>query len=138
MTPRLLRAFQATEYRIDGIAFHVGRRSPGIDDLLRSHNARTAALLSACNPQSRKMPPGWNDRMQVRLAEHLRRHRTLSASGSGRGWREAHIAVLDADPKSVDLLRRFRQHAGVLVRIGRPARLVWVPTSYGPNGRQIS
>lgn len=73
---------------------------------------------------SRRMPAGWNARMQRALLERLRRMPILRAEGSWRGWKESHLLVL-ADPAVArPIARLFRQAAVVVVRAGRKARLV--------------
>jgi Protein of unknown function (DUF3293) len=93
-----------------------------MDRLLRSHAAREAIFLTAYNPFSRIMPPGWNRRIQTRLRLAVRRHKVLSGTGFWRRWSEAHLVVF-ADARPVRrLARRFRQHGVVVVRRGQPAR----------------
>jgi hypothetical protein len=120
----LLRAYRATEYRCGDAAVRIGRRSAAMDTLLARHQARRGVFVTAWNPFSRRMPEGWNRRMQHRLCAALRRRPVLPAEGAWRGWREAHLLVL-ADPGPV--LRaawRFRQCAVVVARRGAVARLV--------------
>ena len=81
-------------------------------------------MLSACNPGGRLMPPGWNQRRMAVLREALRR--VAFADGEGRlgAWSEPLLmAALPAGRGGV-LARRFRQNAVILLRDGRPARLV--------------
>ncbi|HEX4369090.1 MAG TPA: DUF3293 domain-containing protein [Rhodopila sp.] len=102
----------------------IGRRSPGVERLLRPLGALQAGFVSACNPYSRRMPAGWNARMQKSLRQALRRYPVLIGSGSWRGWSEAHLIVL-ADARVLQhIARRFRQNAIVTVRPRQPAKLV--------------
>lgn len=120
MTPALLRAYRATLYAVETIPVRVGRRAPGLD----GHGP--VVLLTAWNPLSRRMPLGWNHRMQLRLRAHLRGRAVREADGALREWREAHLAVR-ADPRWCAVLaRRFRQRAIVVVRPRHPARLVFL------------
>ena len=122
--PRLLRAYYASDYAVGAAVVRIGRRSAAMDALLVRLRARTGVFVTAWNPLSRRMPAGWNDRMQRRLSERLRRYVSLPASGSLRHWHEAHMMVL-ADPRQVMRLARvFRQRGVVLVAQYRPARLV--------------
>jgi len=115
-------AYLATAYEACGITIKIGRRA---DDLLRLIGAREACFLGADNPRSCRMPPGWNRRAQRRLAATLRRVPTWPATGTWRGWSEAHtLAALPAARARV-LARRFRQNAIVVLRQGAPARLLW-------------
>lgn len=124
MTPRLLRAWRATDYVVDAAVVRIGRCSPAMDALLGRTGARTSVFVTAWNPFSRAMPAGWNRRMQRRLEERVRRQVTFPASGSLRRWREAHLLVA-ADPRRVvRLARLFRQGGVVLVARHQAARLV--------------
>jgi hypothetical protein len=124
MRPALLRAYRKTCYEADGIKVHVGRRSADMDLLLRSHRAREAVSVTAYNPFSRIMPPGWNQRMQARLRHALRRRRIECGRGTLGRWSEAHMLVF-GDPAPVRrLARRFRQNGIVIVRRGQPAKLM--------------
>ena len=88
---RMLIAYRKTSYKAAGIEVRIGRRSPAMDRLLSSHGVREAVFITAYNPFSRVMPPGWNQRMQLRLAQVLRRRQCLPAQGSWRRWSEAHL-----------------------------------------------
>jgi hypothetical protein len=124
MNPRLLRAYRCTNYHVSGIDFHIGRRSAALDTLLHKAGVRTAVLISADNPFSRKMPGGWNIRMRTRLQERLRRRITLPAYGSWRNWCEHHFFVLGPIGPSQNLARFARQNGIVIVRRGQPPRLL--------------
>lgn len=79
--------------------------------------------MTAWNPFSRRMPEGWNERMNARLREAARGRVLGEGWGSARGWRERH-ALLAGDPRLLlRLARRFRQAAIVLLSPGRPATL---------------
>lgn len=115
MNPRLLRAYRQTRYEAFGRAVRIGAHHdlplPG-----------PAAFITAWNPLSRRMPPGWNARMQHRLGALVP---AILAEGFGRGrnWAEAHLLVA-CDPRRIGVLaRRFRQRAVVLVAPRQKARL---------------
>ena len=120
----LLRPYLRTEYEADGAVARIGRRSPGIDRLLLGIGARTGAFVTAWNPLSRRMPPGWNRRMQARLAQRVRRLPSVPGHGIGRGWSEQHLLVAGDARRIVVLARLFRQRAIVVVRPSRAARLL--------------
>jgi hypothetical protein len=81
-------------------------------------------FVTAWNPLSRRMPGGWNRRMQRALIAHTRGLPSLAGRGSGQGWFEEHLFIA-ADPlRLVTLARVFRQLGIVLVGRGQPARLV--------------
>ena len=123
MNPRLLRAYRATRYEADGVTVFVAHRSPAMDALLRRHGARVGVFVTAWNPMSRRMPAGWNVRMQRALGERLRRVTVLPAEGAWRGWREAHLLVLGDPTRMRVLARLFRQQAVVAVRVGHATKL---------------
>jgi hypothetical protein len=123
VSPRLLRAYRQTTYCAGGIAVRIGRRSRGMDVLLRQHSVRQAVFITAWNPFSHRMPDGWNRRMQQGLAERLRRRTVLPASGGAGRWHEDHLLVLGGEAWVVRLACRFRQNAVVAVRLGGAARL---------------
>ena len=119
--PRLLRAYRLTRYQAAGCEIRVGRRVP--DALFERLGARGATLATAWNPGSRRMPDGWNRRMQQRLRQCLRRFTVIEAEGALRGWREAMLLVA-GDPRPVARAAiRFRQRAVVFLRCGAAARL---------------
>jgi len=95
-----------------------------MDALLRDHGCRDGVFITAWNPLSRRMPPGWNRRRQIALAERLRRVKVVAGQGRWRGWREAHLLVLAHPERVRRLARLFRQYAVVQVRIGQTVRLI--------------
>lgn len=126
MRPALRAAFRRTAYEANGVVVRVGRRSAAMDALLRQRGLRAAGFITAWNPFSRPMPPGWNRRQQARLREAAGRAVLAEGWGRGRGWAEHHL-LLAGDPRRIAVLaRRFRQHAVVTVGPFRPARLLWV------------
>jgi Protein of unknown function (DUF3293) len=119
--PRLLRAYRDTTYRADGIAVRIGRRCP--EKLFDRLNARTAVFLTAWNPLSRRMPDGWNHRMQARLRLRLQSFLVLEAEGTLHRWREAMLLAAGNPPLLIRLAARFRQRGIVILRRGHKARL---------------
>ncbi|HYZ20978.1 MAG TPA: DUF3293 domain-containing protein [Rhodopila sp.] len=95
-----------------------------MDALLRGAGARSAALIGADNPLSRRMPEGWNRRMRARLAERLRRRDVWPASGTGQGWCEQHFFVLGPIGFSQKIARLARQNGIVIIRRGQPPTLM--------------
>ena len=125
LSPSLLRAYRMTGYTTAGITIRIGRRSAEMDRLLLSHRQREAAFVTAFNPFSRPMPPGWNRRMQASLTRAASRRITLPASGRWRRWSESHIAVIGSFRWTAVLARKYRQHAIVILRLRQPSRLVY-------------
>ena len=122
MPPRLLRAHRRTRYSTLGTVVRVGRCVP--DALFAQIGAREAVFVTAWNPRSRRMPLGWNVRMQRRLAERLRRFEVAPADGTLGRWHEAHLLVAADVRRVLRIARIFRQLGVVAMRRGRPARLV--------------
>jgi len=113
ISQRLLRAYRDTTYTAGGVVLRIGRRS-----------AVTGVLVTAWNPRSRRMPVGWNHRMQQRLCERLRRFATVPAEGALGRWREAHLLVIADARQVLSIARNFRQRAIVVARRGHPTTLV--------------
>jgi hypothetical protein len=121
LPPRLARAYRLTRYSAGGYEISIGRRAP--EALFTRLGARRATLVTAWNPGSRRMPDGWNRRMQARLRQCLRRSGVIEAEGSLGGWREEMLLV-GGDPRPVvRLAGRFGQRAVVVLRRGDEARL---------------
>lgn len=134
MLPRLLRAWRATDYRVDTVLVRIGRRSAAMDALLTRIGARTAIFVTAWNPLSRPMPAGWNHLMQWRLGERLRRYVTLQADGSLRRWHEVHLLVAADKRPILRLARLFRQRGVMLVAPRQAARLVLLDWGVASSG----
>jgi hypothetical protein len=95
-----------------------------MDALLARHGAAAAGFVTAWNPRSRRMPAGWNARMQDRLRQAARGLVLAEGFGRGRAWAEHHL-LLRGDPRRLRVLgRRFRQWAIVVVAPRRPPRLL--------------
>lgn len=123
--PRTLIAYRNTRYNVGNIDIRIGRRAPAMDAVLAAHSAREAVLITAYNPCSRRMPLGWNLRMQARLSQVLARHTILPAMGTLRRWSEAHLLVLRDVRPIRRLARRFRQNCIVVLRPRQPVRLLF-------------
>jgi hypothetical protein len=124
MSPHLLRAYHVSAYRAAGLSLRIGRRSVELDGLLAGMGARQAVLITACNPHSRRMPPGWNARMMSRLHAVLSR-RTAYPAESGAGvWQEAQFLAACPEAWAACVGRRFGQSALVALRPGRAPRLM--------------
>jgi len=111
-------------YAAGGVTVRIGRRSAAMDALLIRHGARIGVFVTAWNPMSRRMPVGWNNRMQRALTSRLRFVPAIAADGVWRDWHEAHLLAFAPLARGIGLARRFRQRAVVVVRVGAPVRLV--------------
>ncbi|HTW70740.1 MAG TPA: DUF3293 domain-containing protein [Acetobacteraceae bacterium] len=106
------------------MAVWIGRRSKEMDAWLGRIGAHAGGFISAWNPLSRRMPQGWNDRMQRRLAERLHRHAIMPASGTLHRWHEAHLLTAAHPKRLLRLARLFRQRGVVVVKCRQTARLM--------------
>ena len=115
-SPGLIAAYRATTYSAPGLIVRIGRRVTGLD--------RTVVFLTAWNPGSRKMLPGWNRRMQATL----RRLLPTALEGEGRllHWHEEMLLTTIDKRRARVLARRFRQVSIVVAAPGQRARLVFV------------
>ncbi len=116
------QAYRRTIYRAGDVLVRVGRRSAGAEAWMARHGARQAGFITAWNPMSRAMPHRFNAANQARLRHDLRGHAVLDGEGRLGTWREA---MLLTTAPLMRLARRYRQAAVVLLRRGRPARLVY-------------
>lgn len=117
-------AFLRTCYEAGGITCRIGARSAAMDAFLRARGRSSAGFVTAWNPFSRRMPPGWNAQMQARLRAAARGRVLAEGWGRGHRWAEQHLLIA-GDPRCLARLAlRFRQHAIVLLAPGRPARLL--------------
>ena len=125
LPPLLARAYRLTRYSAAGFEVRIGRRAPAA--LFEMLGAPEAALVTAWNPRSRRMPEGWNRRMQARLRERLRRGLVIDGEGVLGGWHEAMLLVADDPRRTIRLAVVFRQRAVVIVRRRRRAELRLAP-----------
>ena len=117
-------AYRRTLYRGGDVSVRIGRRSATAHAWMARHNAREAGFITAWNPMSRLMPPAWNAAAQARLLRALRGAAVETGEGVLHGWREEMLLVARPLRDLRRLARRHRQAAIVLLRRGRPARLI--------------
>jgi hypothetical protein len=116
-----MRAYRLTQYRAMGIGFRIGQRAP--DAIFTRTGTRTATLITAWNPWSRRRPDGYNERMQEALRQRLRRSAVAEAEGTLYRWHEA-MLLASGDPRPpIRLAAHFRQIAVVILRRGQNVRL---------------
>lgn len=124
MRAGLRAAFARTAYEAGGITCRIGARCAAMDAFLRARRWRSAGFVTAWNPFSRRMPPGWNARMQDRLRAAARGHVLAEGWGRGQRWAEHHLLIAGDPRRLARLARRFRQHAIVVLAPGCSARLL--------------
>lgn len=123
--PRMLRAWRATLFTVDGGAVvRIGRRSAAAEALLARFGARQGVILTAWNPFGRLHPEGWNRRAAARLAQASRRVASARADGRLGTWAEEGLLLAGDPRRAVRLARRFRQGGIVLLGRAAPARLL--------------
>ena len=115
VSPALMRLYRHTDY--------VVANRPPIRIGHRAALEHVAVLLTAANPRSRRMPSGWNARMNRALADAARRLNPVPAEGRLRDWREEGFLIEAPPARAATLGRRFRQNAVVVVRRDRPVEL---------------
>jgi hypothetical protein len=116
-----MRAYRLTQYRAMGIGFRIGQRAP--DAIFTAMGTRTATLITAWNPWSRRRPNACNERMQEALRQRLRRSAVAEAEGTLYRWREA-MLLATGDPRPpIHLAANFRQLAVVILRRGQKVQL---------------
>lgn len=130
---RLIAAYRAALYRVaagDGVIdLRPDRPDRRLDRLLRRHRATTAALITACNPRSRRQPPLVNALRTRRLAEAVRRGgwRAVPTAGTDPAgcWPpEPGLLVLGIGRAAADrLAASFGQNGYLWLAAGRPPRL---------------
>lgn len=139
---RLIAAYRATDYHVFAdppFVLRVDEASAPCDALLAARGARSAAFLTAWNPQSEPRPRDWNERAQDRLTEHLGRVGLAFVPGEGRGragnWpAEQSVLVIGVGrPQAEGIAAEFGQKAFVWIEAGKPAELVFT-ASQRPHG----
>ena len=124
LPPHLASAYRASTYSVAGIDLRIGRLSRDLDGLLAGMHTRSAALITAWNPRSRRLPLRINERRMAELRHRLGRSTQLPATGGTRTWKEAHLLVPGDLRRLKVLARLFRQNAIVALASGRAPRLV--------------
>jgi hypothetical protein len=121
LPPLLARAYRLTRYSAAGFEIRIGRRAPAA--LFEMLGSPQAALVTAWNPRSWRMPEGWNRRMQARLRERLRGALAMDGEGTLGPWHEAMLLVAGDPRRTIRLAAVFRQRAVVIVQRRRKAEL---------------
>ncbi len=129
------RAYRAAHYCIVSGATRIDRRigavDPAADAALAAAGCRTHwAVLTPCNPGSRRLSAADNARRLARFRAEVAAHgwRTLEAVNhdSSGDWREPGLCLLDAPPAALRALaQRYGQRAFVEDRLGAAPQLRW-------------
>ncbi len=85
--PATLRAYEQTEYRVQGslpAILQVGVRSAPLAHLHQLHQCACSAFITACNPLGKLLDDAVNGQRQAALAAELSRQRYVAIDGIGR------------------------------------------------------
>lgn len=140
----LERAYRASVYVIhDGeqrIETCIDRPHRGLAALLERQGVDCAALLSACNPHSRSLPPEQNLARQQALEDALRAAGLRFLPALGRSpdgsWQEPSVLVLGLDTAAAcRWAARWEQHAIVHYDAGGRGALCFVDACGSEDAR---
>jgi hypothetical protein len=134
ITPELVAAYRATEYRVgsgvDAFVLRIDVRSEPLARLYAACGVRCAAFMTACNPHSRAQTTEANRAALARLREALgaNAYRLIEAAGvdpSGVWPAETSVLALGLGLEDAKALgRRFDQNAIVWAAADAIPRLV--------------
>lgn len=131
LPPHLHAAYEATEYHVPQLStqLRIGQPNRAMDAELARRGAQRAIVITACNPYSAVFVPAANALRQKWLSHELESAgiATLPSENrdsSGHWPCEPSLLAFDTTVAFDDiLLRRFEQHALVVMESGQPARL---------------
>lgn len=123
MPSDLIKAFNATDFIVGGVAIRVGRRSLAVDQLLADRCVHACAFITAFDPFSTRTSIGINLARDHALRRELRLARIEFTRAAGNG--EAGVVAFGISRVQASRIgRQFRQDAIVYARFGRPAELI--------------
>ena len=133
LSPGLIAAYRGTLYRVHStptLDKRIGHRCLATERLMHRHRVRTAAVLTAENPGSRRQPDLVN-RIRARRLDAALKHlgfKWLPTSAIDlNGLWPSEVGRFILGPSLADiarLARRFDQNAFIWVMIGRPTGLI--------------
>lgn len=110
----------------------VGLPTPALQRILRLHKTHLWAVLTACNPLSKRLPNNKNLSLSISLERHIERLNFAFYRAAGipdnSDWEiESSIFVCDLSMKmAFRIANRFNQNAFVFGRTHRNSDLIWV------------
>jgi len=132
--PALIAAYEATHYVVVDasveLILRIGRLDAALDDLLDRHAARTAALVTAFNPESVVLPIADNKRRHDELLVALKQRGIAALPAEGRDPKGSWLAETSYLVLSITLTeaqalgRQFAQNAIVFIERQSAPRLV--------------
>jgi hypothetical protein len=124
------------------VLLEVGQASPELDLLLESFEATVAAVITAANPGSRRLPAAENasrhEQLLARLPAGRRVVPTVAQDPRGQ-WPDEHgILVFGlALGEAINLARAFGQYAILWCRAGEPVQLLWACAPPSPAAAHL-
>ncbi|MEY2854225.1 MAG: hypothetical protein RL030_1357 [Pseudomonadota bacterium] len=112
------------------LLLRVGQASAGLDSLLHDDGARAAAVITASNPRSRRLPTQENARrhelLLARLPAGSRVLPTVAQDPHGK-WPDEHglLAWGLSRDEAIGIASAFDQHALLWCEAGEPVQLLW-------------
>lgn len=131
-------AYRQAEYRVElpggELVLKVGAHDATGDRRLREEAGVQShwAIVTPCNPDSRRLPDEDNARRLARLAamvadRHLRGVGSVNRDPAGQWPDEPGVLLCDPPPGCAEELgRHFRQNAILAAALGEAPRLVWL------------
>ena len=112
------------------IVIAIGENNEHLDKLLMRNGSQTAALLTAWNPEGKKVSQQENLKAMESLELALNEMKLPFLPGMGSdpkgAWKEESYLILGiALDQAESLGRQFQQNAFVWIEIGHGPRLVW-------------
>ena len=115
---------------IGQVAIRVGESSAEVDVLLRRHNAKEWAFITAYNPASQLMDKAENQKRHANLEDDIRERGFVYFHGQGIGtdpaWQpEVSLLIFGLDPEAaIQLGAKYGQNAIVYGKLERAAELL--------------
>jgi Protein of unknown function (DUF3293) len=139
-------AYRQSSYIVEAprgnVLLGVGQASPELDLLLESFGATVAAMITAANPRSRRLPAAENASRREQLLARIPagHHMVPTVAQDPRGqWPDEHgILVFGlAQDEAIDLARAFGQYAILWCRAGEPVQLLWASAPPSPAAAHL-
>ncbi len=133
ITDVLLQAYTNTDYVVCmGCQHYIIKIGRCVPDEVAGQSGQGMAIVTACNPYSRKGSEEDNNRRQRILRDELNTYAVYPAEGISKDklWREPSFLVLDIrrdDARKLGM--RFQQNAVVFARKSEPAELLFCVTA---------
>lgn len=136
-----LSARQRDAYRVMFYTVHLPRRlklqagirSAELTQLLKTHGAATAAIVTACNPAGHPLPANKNKARQAALATAIKQLKLKAlpaerkADGNADAFDEAYLILNISGAQAESLLTEFDQHALLWCNQSGPPELMLHP-----------